>query len=124
MTQSASLTRTPPLGIALYILAAIVLTLGTIAGLGLANARAAISGVTIAFQSPALMPLWDAIGSGLIYLGATLWIASLLSSALLVVCGRLLRRSSQQAQRLVRLEAALERAGIALDPATESLPAL
>lgn len=125
MREKNQPTDTPPVGVGgvvLYVLAGVVLALGGYAGLTFANAPAALSTATIAFRSPALSPLWDAIGSGLRFTGALLFGVSLILSALLVAGARVLRRSATLAQRVGRLEAALERANIALDGAAGSAP--
>lgn len=116
MRQTNRPANAPQVGtVALYVLAGVVLALGAYAGLALANASATLRAATIVFQSPALSPLWDGIGSGLRFGGAVLFVVSLMLSALLFACARLLRRSATLAQRIGRLEAALERANIALD---------
>jgi hypothetical protein len=110
--HSSSTSPLTVVGIVLYVLAAIVFLLGAYTGLAFANARAALWGATIAFRSPQLMPLWDALASGLVFVGAGLFVISLIVSALLVASGLLLRRSVVLSGRVQRLEAALERVNI------------
>ena len=99
-------------GIVLYVLAGIVLLAGTYMGLALANAPAAVRGLTIALQIPALTPLWDALASGLVFTGAIVLVISLALSTLLIAGGLLLRRFVALSRRVQRLEAGLERADI------------
>jgi hypothetical protein len=122
--QKRSTTALASMGIVLYVLAAIVVGLGAYMGLAFANARAALWGITIPFQSPALSPLWDALASALVFVGIVLFVVSLIVSALLVICGLLLRRSATLGQRVQQLEAALERAHIPLATAPADQVAL
>jgi hypothetical protein len=100
--------------IVLYVLAGLVLVLGVYMGLAFANAPAAIYGLTIAFQIPALTPLWDALASGLVFVGAILFVISLALSTLLIASGLLLRRFLALSQRVQQLEASLAHADISL----------
>jgi hypothetical protein len=98
--------------IVLYALAGLVFVGGVYMGLAFANAPAAVRGLTIALQIPALTPLWDALASGLVFTGAIVFVISLAVSTLLIASGLLLRRSVALSQRVQRLEAALEHADI------------
>jgi hypothetical protein len=89
-----------------------------IMSLAFANAPGALLGATIAFRTPQLAPLWDALASGLSFIGILLFVISLIMSALLLAGGLLLRRSAVLSQRVQRLEAALERANIPLATGT------
>jgi Na+-transporting NADH:ubiquinone oxidoreductase subunit NqrD len=122
--QERPTTALKVVGIVFYVLAAIVFVLGAFLGLGFANARSAIRGATIAFQSPALNPLWDTLASGLTFIGVVLFVMSLIVSSLLVASGLLLRRSLALSRRVRQLEAALERANIpiAAEPVAQTAP--
>jgi hypothetical protein len=116
-THDRSTTALTVTSIVLYALAGIVLVVGVYMGLAFANAPAAVRGLTIAFQTPALTPLWDALASGLAFTGAIVLVISLAVSMLLIAGGLLLRRSVVLSRRVQRLEAALEHVDLPLNVA-------
>lgn len=101
--------------VSFFSLAAIALGLGTYLGLAFLNAPGALMVLRIAFGSPQFLPLIDMIDSGLQTFGVMIALGGIVISALLVAAGMSLRRTSTLAERVRRLEAALDRAGAAHD---------
>ena len=89
---------------ALSVLAVVVVALGVLMGLSVANASSVIPVATIGFQSPALKPLWDTAVSGLHLLGSLILVSGVIIGLLVFLGGLLLARSLALTQRVQQLE--------------------
>ncbi|MBK8049108.1 MAG: hypothetical protein IPK16_19530 [Anaerolineales bacterium] len=101
----------------LYALALVGVVVSVLLGLSVANAASVIPAATIGFQSPAIKPLWDALVSGLLFLGVLVLISGGCMSLLLAAAGVLVGRTGTLNRRVQRLESVLGDTN-ALGPAT------
>jgi hypothetical protein len=88
----------------MYALAALLLIASILLGLSVGSASAAIPAATIGFQSPALKPVWDALVSGLQFLGMLVFSGGLLLALLISSIGLLVGRIANLECRISRLE--------------------
>ena len=91
----------------LYALAFAGVGVSVLLGVSVANAASVIPAATIGFQSPAIKPLWDALVSGLLFLGVLVFISGGCMSLLLAAAGALVGRTGALSRRVQRLESVL-----------------
>ena len=92
----------------LYGLAALLLIASILLGLSVSGASTAIPAATIGFQSPALKPVWDALVSGLQFLGVLVFGGGTTLAILLFSIGLLVGRVANLECRIRRLEGTAE----------------
>lgn len=102
--------RLSVLGWVMYALAVMLLIVSILLGLSVSGASAAIPAATIGFQSPALKPIWDALVSGLQFLGVLVFGSGLILAILIFSMGLLMRRIADLEYRISQLAGTVEAA--------------
>lgn len=92
----------------MYALAAMLLMASILLGLSVSGASAAIPAATIGFQSPAFKPVWDALVSGLQFLGVLVFGGGLILAILIFSIGLLVGRIANLECRISQLEGTAE----------------
>ena len=103
-TDQNRVRRLSMLSWVLYGLAVLLLIASILLGLSVSGASTAIPAATIGFQSPALKPVWDALVSGLQFLGMLVFGGGLVMAILLFGIGMLVGRVANLECRIRRLE--------------------
>ncbi|MCL4828945.1 MAG: hypothetical protein KJZ95_16390 [Caldilinea sp.] len=98
------------LGWVMYALAVMLLIVSILLGLSVSGASAAIPAATIGFQSPVLKPIWDALVSGLQFLGVLVFGSGLILATLIFSMGLLMRRIADLEYRISQLAGTVEAA--------------
>lgn len=94
----------------MYALAVMLLIVSILLGLSVSGASAAIPAATIGFQSPALKPIWDALVSGLQFLGVLVFGGGLILAILIFSMGLLVGRIADLEYRINQLAGTVEAA--------------
>jgi hypothetical protein len=94
----------------MYALAVMLLIVSILLGLSVSGASAVIPAATIGFQSPALKPIWDALVSGLQFLGVLVFGSGLILAILIFSMGLLMRRIADLEYRISQLAGTVEAA--------------
>ena len=94
----------------MYALAVMLLIVSILLGLSVSGASAASAAATIGFQSPALKPIWDALVSGLQFLGVLVFGGGLILAILIFSMGLLVGRIADLEYRINQLAGTVEAA--------------